>query len=68
MAADYVAESSRARTSRSTSNRLRALLPPVAAGSTPAAARAAPIWLAEQGADVVGLDASPEMLARARAR
>ncbi|MDA0172439.1 class I SAM-dependent methyltransferase [Solirubrobacter taibaiensis] len=50
---------------------LRALLPPVAGRRVLDAGCGAgrhSAWLAEQGAEVVGLDASPEMLARARAR
>ena len=50
---------------------LRALLPPVAGRRVLDAGCGAgrhSSWLAEQGAEVVGLDASPEMLARARAR
>ena len=50
---------------------LRALLPPVAGRRVLDAGCGAgrhSVWLAEQGAEVVGLDASPEMLARARAR
>ena len=50
---------------------LRALLPPVTGRRVLDAGCGAgrhSAWLAEQGADVVGLDASPEMLVRARAR
>jgi SAM-dependent methyltransferase len=71
MAADYVAVEDNPYNANYEQPNLRALLPPVAgrrvldagcgAGRTSA-------WLVEQGAEVVGIDASPEMLRLARER
>jgi SAM-dependent methyltransferase len=71
MAADYAAAEDNAFNAYYEQPTLRALLPPVAgrrvldAGC--GAGRTAE-WLVGQGAEVVGIDASPEMLVRARAR
>ena len=72
MAADYVADVERSPyLALYEQPALRALLPPVAGRRVLDAGCGAgrhSVWLAEQGAEVVGLAASPEMLARARAR
>ena len=72
MAADYVADVERSPyLALYEQPALRALLPPVAGRRVLDAGCGAgrhSAWLAGQGAEVVGLDASPEMLARARAR
>jgi SAM-dependent methyltransferase len=71
MAADYAAVEDNPYNAYYEQPNLRALLPPVAgrrvldAGC--GAARTSE-WLVEQGAEVVGIDASPEMLRRARER
>ena len=72
MAADYVAEVERSPyLTLYEQPGLRALLPPVAGRRVLDAGCGAgrnALWLVEQQADVVGLDASPEMLRRARER
>jgi SAM-dependent methyltransferase len=72
MAADYVAEVELSPyLTLYEQPALRALLPPVAGRRVLDAGCGAgrnAVWLAEQRADVVGLDASPEMLRRARER
>ncbi len=72
MAADYVAEVERSPyLTLYEQPALRGLLPPVRGRRVLDAGCGAgrnAVWLVEQGAEVVGLDASPEMLRRARER
>jgi SAM-dependent methyltransferase len=71
MAADYAAVEDSPYNAYYEQPSLRALLPPVAGRRVLDAgcgAGRASEWLVEQGAEVVGIDASPEMLRRARER
>jgi SAM-dependent methyltransferase len=71
MAADYVAVEDNPYNAYYEQPSLRALLPPVAGRRVLDAGCGAgrtSEWLAEQGAEVIGIDASPEMLRRARER